>query len=241
MAVTYPIAGSVQEKSMRKPHYELTMEEWADDSRKRTGHIGKACGSRGHRHGHRRDENRHEATIMVHGNIYRHRSPRREDCSDWLRAVLDKRILPTDNKADWLRAEQRKDMMARYQEMTAINCEEGLLVYNYYATDDISQLSEYIEKCLLPHLTYYCCHTLGLGQRNSILYSREAVALLLTKISCNRPVMNMTALCKRIIRTKRNGNTFYYDHMPKDMRVVVDGVDYAPLEQLWKVTKDKRI
>lgn len=226
---------------MRKPHFELTMEEWADDSRKRTGHIGRSCGSRGYRHGSPREDERHEAVIMVHGNVYRHRSSRREECCDWLRAVIDKRIHPSDNKADWLRAEQRKDMMARYEQMAACNCEEAVLLYEYYQTGDITNLGEYIEKNLLPHLVYYSCHTLQLGLKNSILYSREAVALLLTKVASHRQVMNMTALCKRIIRTKRYGNTFYYEHMPKDMRMVVDGVDYAPLEKLWKVTRDKRI
>ena len=151
------------------------------------------------------------------------------------------KILPSDNKADWLRAEQHKDMAARYEEMAAINCEEGLLLYGCYQSSDFENLYEYIEKSLLPHLVYYSCHTLGLGLKNSIIYSREAVALLLTKIAAGRQVMNMTALCKRIIRSKRNGNTYYYDHMPKDIRMVVNGIDYAPLEQLWKVTKDRRI
>ena len=217
------------------------MEEWAEDTRKRTGHIGHDHYSKGTQKGSQRKCNRYEAVIMVHGNRYRHRENTREACADWLNAVLDKRILPTDNKADWLRAEQRKDMMARYEEMASINCEEGLLLYNYYASGDIAPLGEYIEKSLLPHLIYYCCHTLNLGLKNSMIYSREAVALLLTKISARRPVMNMTALCKRIAKQKRNGNTFYFDHLPKDMRCVVNGIDYAPLEQVWKITKDRRI
>jgi len=49
------------------------------------------------------------------------------------------------------------------------------------------------------------------------------------------------AIINGIIRTKRYGNEYYYLHMPKDMRLVVDGIDYAPLEQLWRVTRDKRL
>ena len=224
-----------------KSKYILTPEEWEADTYKRTGHIGKLSCSRGHRRDRRREENRYEARIQVHGEIFRHRSSSRYDCEDWLRAVLEKKILPSDTSADWLRAEQRKDMMARYQQMTTIQCEESELIYNYYATGDITPLSEYIEKSLLPHLVWYSCHTLQLGLKNSIIYSREAVALLLTKISAYRPVMNMTALCKRICKTKRNGDTLYFDHMPKDMKNVVNGVDYSPLEELWKVTKERRI
>lgn len=217
------------------------MEEWAEDNYKRRGHIRRDEFSKGIRKEKQRKQNRWEARITVRGVIYKHRASSRYDCEDWLRAVLDKRILPSDTGADWLRAEQRKDMMARYRQMTAINCEEGELIYEYYANGDIAPLSEYIEKSLLPHLVYYCCHTLQLGIKNSIIYSKEAIALLLTKISANRPVMNMTALCKRICRSKRNGNTYYFDHMPKDMKLVVNKVDYAPLEELWKVTKDRRI
>lgn len=217
------------------------MEEWAEDTYKRRGHIEKDVYSKGIRREKQRKENRWQARIKVRGVVYRHRASSRYACEDWLRAVLDKRILPSDTGADWLRAEQKKDMMARYRQMASINCEEGGLIYNYYETGDLEPLREYIEKSLLPHLVYYCCHTLQLGLKNSMIYSKEAIALLLTKISANRPVMNMTALCKRICRTKRNGDTYYFDHMPKDMRMVVNKVDYAPLEQLWKVTKDKRI
>lgn len=219
----------------------LTIEEWEDDTRKRTGSIQCDHFSKGMCGGKQRHHNRMEVRIMIHGKVYRHRAKTRSECQDWLNAVLSKKILPSDNKADWLRAEQRKDMNARYYEMQAENTEENVLLYQHYSEGNIEPLYEYIEKCLLPHLMYYGCHTLHLGRKNAIIYSREAVSLLLTKIAYNRPVYSITALCKRIMKMKRNGNTFYYDHLPKDMRLVVDRVDYAPLEKLWEVTRDRRI
>lgn len=226
---------------MNKEHYQLTVDEWTEDTRRRTGHIGRYGCSRGQAPDGQRADNRYEAVIQVQGEKYRHRSSNRYDCETWLKAVLSKRILPTDHDADWLRAEQRRDMAARYEQMAASNCEEGLLLYDYYQTGDIAPIAEYIERSLLPHLIYYACHTVRLGLRTSVIYSREAVACLLTKVAAGRMVMNMTAFCKGIIRTKRYGNEYYYLHMPKDMRLVVDGIDYAPLEQLWRVTRDKRI
>ena len=217
------------------------MEEWQEDTIHRTGHIERDRYSKGMRRGKQLHHDRMEARIMVHGKVYKHRARTRYECQDWLNAVLSKKILPSDNKADWLRAEQRKDIAARYSEMQAESTEENLLLYKYYSEGNVEPLYEYIESCLLPHLVYYGCHTLSLGRKNAIVYSREAVSLLLTKIAYNRPVYSITALCKRIMKIKRNGDTHYYDHMPKDMRLVVDRVDYAPLEKLWEVTRDKRI
>lgn len=224
-----------------QPHYALTLEEWADDTRKRRGHIEKDHYSKGACRFRQQRKNRWEVRIQIHGTKYRYRAKTRTGCEEWLQAVLDKRILPTCSEAEWLRAEQRKDMMARYQEMTASNAEECLLVYEYYNSGDIGPVSEYIVKRLLPHMVYYCCHTLHLGQSHSITYSKEAIALLLTKLSARRPVASMTALCKRIARMKRNGSTYYMDHLPKDMEHVVNGIDYAPLKEVWKVTKDRRL
>ena len=221
--------------------HQLTMEEWEDDTRSRTGSIQRDRYSKGMRGGNQRYCNRMEARIRVHGKVYKYRAKTRSECQDWLNAVLAKKILPSDNKADWLQAEQRKDMVARYSEMQAESTEENVLLYQYYSDGNIEPLFEYIVKSLLPHLVYYGCHTLCLGKKNAIIYSREAVSLLLTKVAYNRPVYSITALCKRIMKLKRNGDTHYYDHMPKDMRLVVDRVDYAPLENLWKVTKDRRI
>ena len=226
---------------MSKPHYKLTLEDWQDDTRKRSGNIHRDYFSKGRVNGKQVDFNCFRAEITIHGQTYHHREKFHDACIDWLNAVLEKRILPTDSKADWLRSEQRKDMQARHDEMIAINCEEGILSYNYQATGDMVPLKSYIEDTLLPHLVYYSCHSLNLGLKSSMIYSREAVACLLTKLAAHRPVMNMTALCKRIIRSKSNGNTYYYDHMPKDMRMVISGIDYAPLEKIWKVTKDRRI
>lgn len=220
---------------------KLAMEEWEADTIHRTGSIQHDHYSKGIRNGKQRHHNRMEARIQVHGIVYKHRAKTRYDCEEWLKAVISKKILPSDNEADWLRAEQRKDMIARYSERQAESAEENFLLYQYYSDGNLEPLYEYIERSLLPHMVFYGCRTLGLSKKNAIIYSREAVSLLLTKIAYNRPVYSITALCKRTMRMKRNGNTHYYDHIPKDMRLVVDSIDYAPLEEIWKVTRDRRI
>ena len=102
------------------------------------------------------------AEIMIAGQRFRHRSKEREDCVAWLKAVKQGKIKPTDNKADWWRMEQYKDEEARIDELIVSAAEEANIVYEYRQTGDTEILYNYCIKALLPHMVYYCAHTLQL-------------------------------------------------------------------------------
>ena len=103
-------------------------------------------------------------------------------------------------------------------------------------------LYDYCIKALLPHMVYYCAHTLHLGQDRSLTCSRQAVGLILTKIVGGRPVTNITFTCKRMLRTYKNrGDFWYYDKAPEAVKLMVNRIDMSALAELYKVTKDRRI
>ena len=182
------------------------------------------------------------AVIMVNGQRYRHRGETREECREWLKAVCAKKILPTDNKADWWRMEQRKDEEARIDELIVSAAEEANIVYEYRQTGDTEILYNYCIKALLPHMVYYCAHSLHLGRDRSLTCSRQAVGLILTKIVGGRPVTNITFTCKRMLRTYKNrGDFWYYDKAPEAVKLMVNRIDMSALADLYKVTKDRRI
>ena len=107
----------------------------------------------------------YRAEITISGQRYRHRSKDREDCERWLKAVRTGKIKPTDNKADWWRMEQRKDDNVRIDEIIVSAAEEAVLLYDYHQTGDITAINDYLVKRLLPHMVYYCAHTLHFGTR----------------------------------------------------------------------------
>lgn len=182
------------------------------------------------------------AEIMIAGQRFRHRSKEREDCVAWLKAVKQGKIKPTDNKADWWRMEQYKDEEARIDELIVSAAEEANIVYEYRQTGDTEILYNYCIKALLPHMVYYCAHTLQLGRDRSLTCSRQAVGLILTKIVGGRPVTNITFTCKRMLRTyKSRGDFWYYDKAPEVVKLMVNRIDMSALEELYKVTKDRRI
>lgn len=182
------------------------------------------------------------AEITIAGQRFRHRSKEREDCVAWLKAVKQGKIRPTDNKADWWRMEQRKDEEARIDELIVSAAEEANIVYEYRQTGDTEILYNYCIKALLPHMVYYCAHSLHLGRDRSLTCSRQAVGLILTKIVGGRPVTNITFTCKRMLRTYKNrGDFWYYDKAPEAVRLMVNRIDMSALEELYKVTKDRRI
>ena len=182
------------------------------------------------------------AEIIIKGHRYRHRSKEREDCEAWLRAVKQGKIKPTDNKADWWRMEQHKDEDARIDELIASAAEEANIVYEYRQTGDTEILYDYCIKALLPHMVYYCAHTLHLGRDRSLTCARQAVGLILTKIINGRPVTNITYTCKRILRTyKSRGDFWYYERAPEAVKLMVNRIDMSALAELYKVTKDRRI
>ena len=182
------------------------------------------------------------AEIIISGQRYRHRSKDRQDCEDWLRAVKQGKIKPTDNKADWWRMEQRKDDIARIDEIIVSAAEESVMLYDYHQTGDLSAINDYLEKRLLPHMAYYCAHTLQFGRDRTITASRQAAALLLTRITAGKPVMNFTATCKRMLRVnKRRGDFFYYENAPEHVKLLINGMNLDGLADVWKVAKDRRI
>lgn len=207
-----------------------------------TGTIYHDCASKGWKNGKRIFKDCWRAEITIAGQRFRHRSKEREDCVAWLKAVKQGKIKPTDNKADWWRMEQRKDEEARIDELIVSAAEEANIVYEYRQTGDTEILYNYCIKALLPHMVYYCAHTLQLGRDRSLTCSRQAVGLILTKIVGGRPVTNITFTCKRMLRTYKNrGDFWYYDKAPEAVKLMVNRIDMSALADLYKVTKDRRI
>lgn len=206
------------------------------------GTIYHDTASHGWINGKRMFKDCYRAEITISGQRYRHRSKDREDCVQWLKAVRTGKIKPTDNKADWWRMEQRKDDNVRIDEIIVSAAEEAVLLYDYHQTGDITAINEYLEKRLLPHMAYYCAHTLHFGQERTITASRQAAALLLTRITAGKPVMNFTATCKRMLRVhKQRGDFFYYEKAPEQVKIMVNGMNLDGLAEVWKVTRDRRI
>jgi hypothetical protein len=239
--VLHPKRGEHQQPR-RKADVQMTMEEWQADTRYRRGTIERETASDGWKNGKRVFKNCWRAVIQVNGQRYRHRGKTRQECREWLKAVCAKKILPTDNKADWLRMEQRKDEAARIDELIVSAAEEANIVYEYRHTGDTEILYDYCIKALLPHMVYYCAHSLHLGQDRALTCSRQAVGLILTKIVGGRPVTNITFTCKRMLRTYQNrGDFWYYEKAPEAVKLMVNRIDMSALTELYKVTKDRRI
>ena len=138
--------------------------------------------------------------------------------------------------------EQRKDESARIDEIIVNAAEESAMLYEYHQTGDISRINEYLTKRLLPHMAYYCARTLNFGKERMLTASRQAAALLLTRITSGKPVLNFTATCKRMLRVhKERGNFFYYENAPEPVKMMVNKMDLSGLAEVWKVTKDRRI
>ena len=233
--------GKYQQKR-RKADVKMSMDDWENDNRFRTGSIEHERSSKGWKNGKRVFKDNWRAVIMVNGQRYRHRGGSREECSEWLRAVLQKKILPTDNKADWWRMEQRRDEKARIDEIIVSQAEESVMLYDYHQTGDITKINDYLIKCLLPHMMYYAAHTLHLGRTSTITASKQAAGLLLTRITANRPVLNFTSTCKRMLRVyKQRGDFFYYEKAPEEVKLMVNKINFDGLAEVWKVTRDKRI
>ena len=206
------------------------------------GTVYHDTASKGVRNGKRVFKDCWRAEIMIAGQRYRHRSKDRKNCEDWLQAVCDGKIKPTDNKADWWRMEQRKDEEVRIDEMIVNQAEEAVLLYDYHQTKDLTKINEYLEKRLLPHMAYYCAHTLRFGKDRTLTASRQAAALLLTRIVAGRPVMNFTASCKRMLKIhQQRGDFFYYENAPQEVKLICNRLDLSALAKVWKVTKDRRI
>ena len=236
----------------KRPEHADKVQDYADknniiiDSRHRgkplTGSVYHDRASGGILNGKRIYKDCWRAEIIICGQRYRHRSKHREDCVAWLKAVKQGKIHPTDNKADWWRMEQRKDENVRIDEIIVSAAEESVLLYNFHQTGDITPINDYLEKRLLPHMAYYCAHTLNFGKVRTLTTSRQAAALLLTRITAGKPVTNFTSACKRMLRVhKEHGDFFYYERATEQVKLMVDGLNLDGLAEVWKITKDRRI
>lgn len=238
----------------KHPEHLDSLQDYADDKninmydsenkcgRKCTGTIYHDNASRGWKNGKRVFKDCWRAEITIRGQRYRYRSKDRDDCVNWLKAVKQGKIKPTDNKADWWRMEQHKDEAARIDEIIVNAAEESVMLYDYHQTKDIKPICEYLTQRLLPHMAYYCAHTLKFGKDRTLTASRQAAALLLTRIVAGKPVLNFTATCKRMLRLhKQRGDFFYYEKAPEEVKLMVNKIDLSPLAEVWKVTKDRRI
>lgn len=234
--------GDLQIPRQKTDSDTLTMEQWLEDDRYRTGSIVPETVSKGWKGNKRVFRDRWRARIQIQGKKYYFHSKKREECKKWLKAVLSKEILPTDTKSDWWRMEQRKDEEARIDELIVSAVEEANIVYEYRQSGDTEILYDYCIKALLPHMVYYCAHNLHLGKERSLTCSRQAVGLILTKIVGGRPVTNITFTCKRMLRIYANrGDFWYYDKAPESVKLMVNRIDMSALEELYKVTKDRRL
>ena len=230
------------QQDIRQDIQPLDLEAWMKDKRHRRGTIYHDSSSKGWQNGKRVFNDCWRADIMIHGVRYRYRADTRQECAEWLKAVTSKKIMPTDNKADWWRMEQRKDEEARIDELIVSAAEEAHIVYEYRQSGDTQILYDYCTKALLPHMVYYCAHTLRLGRDRTLTASRQAVGLILTKIVGGRPVTNITFTCKRMLRTYASrGDFWYYDKAPEAVKLMVNRIDMSALAELYKVTKDRRI
>ena len=206
------------------------------------GYVWHDTSSKGINNGKRVFHDCYRAAIMIDGKSYRHRSKDREDCVQWLKAVKTGKIKPTDNKADWWRIEQRKDDNARIEEFIVSAAEEAVLLCEYHHNQDINPINEYAVKRLLPHMVWYCAHVLRFGCDRAITASKQAVAILLTRIVAGKPVVNFTSTCKRMLRVCRDrGDFFYYEEVPERVKLMVKSMNLDGLAEIWKVTKDRRI
>lgn len=213
-----------------------------EDNIRTKGNIYHDTSSKGYQNGKRVFKDCWRAQITINKKHFRHRSKDREDCVAWLKAVRAGKIKPTDNKADWWRMEQRKDDNVRIDEMIVSAAEEAMLLYDYHRTGDISKINDYLVMRLLPHMAWYCAHTLQFGKERTVKVSRQAAALLLTRITAGKPVMNFTATCKRMLRVhKQRGDFFYYEQAPEQVKILVNGMNLDGLAEIWKVTRDRRI
>ena len=233
----------VKTKSAQTSNVAAGLDRQGKKERKRNGTIYHDDASKGYdASGKRVFKDCWRAEITIEGQRYRHRSKERDDCVAWLKAVKQGKIKPTDNKADWWRMEQHKDEAVRMDEIIVNAAEESVMLYDYHQTGDLTAINDYIVKRLMPHMAYYCAHTLHFGKERTITASRQAIAILLTRITAGRPVMNFTATCKRMLRVhKERGDFFYYENAPAEVKLICNRLDLSALADVWKVTKDRRI
>lgn len=234
--------------STRQPVQELTLTDAlfpGEQPIKGTRNIGcvyQDTYSKGIKNNHRTYHNRWVAEIQIGGVHFRHRSADKTDCEEWLKAVRNGRISPRDCGADWYLVEQRRDMEKRFEEMILSAAEEAMLAAQYTADKDLKPISDYMTQRLLPHMIYYCAHVLNMGRKTALDASTQCIAIMLENIAAGKPITNFTRYGKRMLRVRKAHRDFwYYEKVPQNIRLIIDGIDYKPLEEIYKLTKLKKI
>lgn len=233
--------------STRQPTEELTLTdilllgEKKAKGTKNFGCVYHDTYSKGIKNSKRVYCNRWVAEIQIGGVHFRHRSPDKKDCEDWLKSVRMGRISPRDCGADWYLVEQRRDIKKRFEEIILSSAEEAMMAAEYLRTHDLTAINDYMTHRLLPHLVYYCAHTLNMGKKTALDASVQCIGILLQNITAGKPITNFTRYGKRMLRIRKAHRDFwYYDKAPQDVRLIIDGIDYKPLEEIFKITKQKK-
>ena len=234
--------------STRQPVQELTLTDALFPGEKpisgtrNIGCVYQDTYSKGIKNNHRIYHNRWVAEIQIGGVHFRHRSADKTDCEEWLKAVRNGRISPRDCGADWYLVEQRRDMEKRFNEMILSAAEEAMLAAQYTADKNLKPISDYMTQRLLPHMIYYCAHVLNMGRKTALDASTQCIAIMLENIAAGKPITNFTRYGKRMLRVRKAHRDFwYYEKVPQNIRLIIDGIDYKPLEEIYKLTKLKKI
>ena len=206
------------------------------------GSVYEDTSSNGIQSGTQRMRKRWVAEFYVGSVHFRHRSKYRIECEEWAKAVRMGRIKPWENGPDWRRLEQKKNLEMRYGEKIISAAEEACLLLKYHETNDLTDICDYMQRRMLPHMIYYSARSLRLGRKTVIDAAVQCVGILLTDITAGKPVTDFTRQAKRMMRIYKAHRSFwYYDKAPQDIRNIVDGLDLSGLSDIWKLTKDKRI
>lgn len=234
--------------STRQPVQELTLTDAlfpGEQPIKGTRNVGcvyQDTYSKGIKNNHRTYHNRWVAEIQIGGVHFRHRSADKTDCEAWLKAVRNGRISPRDYGADWYMTEQRRDLEKKFEEMILSAAEEAMLAAQYSADKNLKPISDYMTQRLLPHMIYYCAHVLNMGRKTALDASTQCIAIMLENIAAGKPITNFTRYGKRMLRVRKAHRDFwYYEKVPQNIRLIIDGIDYKPLEEIYKLTKLKKI
>lgn len=234
--------------STRQPVQELTLTDALFPGEKpiagtrNIGCVYQDTYSKGIKNNHRTYHNRWVAEIQIGGVHFRHRSADKADCEAWLKAVRNGSISPRDYGADWYLVEQRRDMEKRFEEMILSAAEEAMLAAQYSADKNLKPISDYMTQRLLPHMIYYCAHVLNMGRKTALDASTQCIAIMLENIAAGKPITNFTRYGKRMLRVRKAHRDFwYYEKVPQNIRLIIDGIDYKPLEEIYKLTKLKKI
>ena len=206
------------------------------------GSIYEDYSSNGKQSGKQRKRMRWVAEFYVGSVHFRHRSQNRIECEEWAKAVRMGRIKPWENGPDWRKLEQKKNLEMRYGEKIISAAEEACLLLKYHETKDLTDICDYMQRRMLPHMIYYSARSLGLGRKTAIDAAVQCVGILLTDITAGKPVTDFTRQAKRMMRIYKAHRSFwYYDKAPQDIKNIIDGLDLSGLDDIFKLTKDKRI